>query len=209
MSIKGIESMFKNFRDKVALSGVAVLVIGVMLLISTFIAAYGFLTQSISIIANGDLVRTFGEALAPLIAACIHIMYLGVMGWVGSLVTIRGVTLIVNAPKLEIPVTVPQKAVTPAVAQPQPQVQAKPAVQPVVAQKAKNGQPEKETPKPPEQKPPEVKPQEPKPPEPKAPEPEIVVIPPDELMPQQPPQQPQSTTEKPQNSENKPQSSTS
>lgn len=200
--------MFKNFRDKVALSGVAVLVIGVMLLISTFIAAYGFLTQSISIIANGDLVRTFGEALAPLIAACIHIMYLGVMGWVGSLVTIRGVTLIVNAPKLEVPVTVPQKAVTPAVAQPQPQAQPKPAAQPVV-QKAKEAPPEKEKPKPPEVKPQEPKPQEPKPPEPKAPEPEIVVIPPDELMPQQPPQQPQSTTEKPQSSENKPQSSTS
>jgi hypothetical protein len=200
--------MFKNFRDKVALSGVAVLVIGVMLLISTFIAAYGFLTQTLSIIADGDLVRTFGEALAPLIAACIHIMYLGVMGWVGSLVTIRGVTLIVNAPKLEVPVTTPQKAVTPAVAQPQPQVQTKPVVQPVIAQKAKT-EPEKEKPKPPEVKPQEPKPQEPKPPEPKAPEPEIVVIPPDELMPQQPPQQPQSTTEKPQNSENKPQSSTS
>lgn len=197
--------MFKNFRDKVALSGVAVLVIGVMLLISTFIAAYGFLTQTLSIIADSDLVRTFGEALAPLIAACIHIMYLGVMGWVGSLVTIRGVTLIVNAPKLEIPVTtaVPQKPVTPAVAQPQPQAQPKPVVQPVVAQKTKT-EPEKEKPKPPE-----LKPQEPKPPEPKAPEPEIVVIPPDELMPQQPPQQPQSTTEKPQTTENKPQSSTS
>ncbi len=203
---KGLESMFKNFRDKVALSGVAVLVIGVMLLISTFIAAYGFLTQSISIIANGDLVRTFGEALAPLIAACIHIMYLGVMGWVGSLVTIRGVTLIVNAPKLEVPVTTPPKAVTPAVAQ--PQVLAKPVVQPVV-QKAKEAPPEKEKPKPPEVKPQEPKPQEPKPSEPKAPEPEIVVIPPDELMPQQPPQQPQNTTEKPQNNENKPQSSTS
>jgi hypothetical protein len=197
--------MFKNFRDKVALSGVAVLVIGVMLLISTFIAAYGFLTQTLSIIADSDLVRTFGEALAPLIAACIHIMYLGVMGWVGSLVTIRGVTLIVNAPKLEIPVTtaVPQKPVTPAVAQPQPQAQPKPVVQPVVAQKTKT-EPEKEKPKPPE-----LKPQEPKPPEPKAPEPEIVVIPPDELMPQQPPQQSQNTTEKPQTTENKPQSSTS
>ena len=201
---KGLESMFKNFRDKVALSGVAVLVIGVMLLISTFIAAYGFLTQSISIIANGDLVRTFGEALAPLIAACIHIMYLGVMGWVGSLVTIRGVTLIVNAPKLEVPVAIPQKPVTQPVAQPQPQVLAKPVVQPVV-QKAKEAPPEKEKPKPPE-----VKPQEPKPQEPKPPEPEIVVIPPDELMPQQPPEQrPQNTTEKPQNNENKPQSSAS
>jgi hypothetical protein len=29
-------------------------------------------------------------------------MYLGVMGWIGSLLTVRGVTLIVNAPKAGI-----------------------------------------------------------------------------------------------------------
>ncbi|PIX31789.1 hypothetical protein COZ60_02655, partial [Candidatus Bathyarchaeota archaeon CG_4_8_14_3_um_filter_42_8] len=73
--------MFKNFRDKIALSGITVLMIGVALLIGTFVSAYGFLTQSLSIVASEDLVRTFGEALAPLIATCIRIMYLGVMGW--------------------------------------------------------------------------------------------------------------------------------
>jgi hypothetical protein len=93
--------MFKNFRDKIALSGIAVLGIGVALLIFTFISAYGFLTQNLSIIASEDLVQTFGEALAPLIVTCIHIMYLGVMGWIGSLITIRGVTIIVNVPKVE------------------------------------------------------------------------------------------------------------
>jgi predicted lipid-binding transport protein (Tim44 family) len=93
--------MFKNFRDKIALSGVAVLGIGVALLVFTFISAYGFLTQNLSIIASEDLMQMFGGALAPLIAACIHIMYLGVMGWIGSLITIRGVTIIVNIPKVE------------------------------------------------------------------------------------------------------------
>ncbi|RLI10460.1 hypothetical protein DRO25_03380, partial [Candidatus Bathyarchaeota archaeon] len=68
--------MLKNFRDKIALSGIAVLMIGVALLIFTFISAYGFLTQSLSIVASEDLVRTFGDALAPLIATCIRIMYL-------------------------------------------------------------------------------------------------------------------------------------
>jgi len=107
--------MFKNFRDKIALSGITVLMIGVALLIGTFLSAYGFLTQSLSIIASQDLVQTFGEALAPLIATCIRIMYLGVMGWIGSLLTIRGVTIIAHTP--QTPTVVPQK---PVVAQPKP-----------------------------------------------------------------------------------------
>ena len=101
--------MFKNFRDKITLSGIAVLVIGVALLIFTFISAYGFLTQALEIIASGDLVQTFGEALAPLIATCIRIMYLGVMGWIGSLLTVRGVTIIANAPQM--PKAAPQKQI--------------------------------------------------------------------------------------------------
>jgi hypothetical protein len=89
--------MLKNFRDKIALSGITVLMVGVALLIFTFISAYGFLTQALSIIASADLVQTFGEALAPLIVTSIHIMYLGVMGWVGSILTIRGVTIITQS----------------------------------------------------------------------------------------------------------------
>jgi len=97
--------MFKQFRDKVALSGITVLIIGVAMLIFTFISAYGFLTQSLSIMASADLVQTFGEAFAPLIAACIHIMYLGIMGWIGSLLTIRGITIIAHLPETSTPVT--------------------------------------------------------------------------------------------------------
>ena len=93
--------MFKNFRDKIALSGATVLCIGVALLIFTFFSAYGLLTTDLSPISTQDLVQTFGEALGPLIAAAIHIMYLGVMGWVSSLITIRGVTIMTNAPKTE------------------------------------------------------------------------------------------------------------
>jgi len=99
--------MFKRFRDKIAFSGITVLMIGVALLIFTFISAYGFLTQNLSIVATQDLVTTFGGALAPLIATCIRIMYLGVMGWIGSLITIRGVTIIAHAPQK--PTTISQK----------------------------------------------------------------------------------------------------
>jgi len=161
--------MFKNFRDKIALSGIMVLMIGVALLIGTFVSAYGFLTQSLSIIASQDLVQTFGEALAPLIATCIRIMYLGVMGWIGSLLTIRGVTLIAHTPQM--PTVAPQKTVPP---------QQKPVPLP---QKAKA---EKQ----PEAAKPEAKP-EPKPevkPEAKQPEPEIVVIPPEQISQPQPEQ---------------------
>ncbi len=102
--------MFKNYRDKIAVSGITVLGVGVALLIFTFISTYGFLTQSLQIVTSQDLVQTFGEALAPLIATCIRVMYLGVMGWIGSLITIRGVTMITNAPKLES--LIPQKPMT-------------------------------------------------------------------------------------------------
>lgn len=158
--------MLKNFRDKVVISGIAVLMIGVALLIFTFISAYGFLTQGLSIIASQDLVRTFGEALAPLIATCIRIMYLGVMGWVGSLLTIRGVTIIAHTPQIPAaPAAIPQKPVAP------PQ-------QKLVNEKAK-AEPQKEVK--PETRPPEPKPSEPKPSEPTPPEPEIAVIPPEQV----------------------------
>lgn len=126
--LNGARTMLKNFRDKIAVSGVTVLMIGVALLVFTFISAYGFLTQSLTIIASEDLVQTFGEALAPLIASCIRIMYLGVMGWIGSLVTIRGVTIIAHTPQ---PTTIAvQKRVA---AKPKP-----------IPQKAKAEKPEEE-----------------------------------------------------------------
>jgi hypothetical protein len=105
--------MFKKFRDKIAFSGITVLCIGVALLIFTFFSAYGFLTTDLSPISTQDLMQTFGEALGPLIAAAIHLIYLGVMGWISSLVTIRGVTIITHAPKTGMVVAqkpqIPQK----------------------------------------------------------------------------------------------------
>jgi len=163
--------MLKNFRDKIALSGITVLMIGIALLIFTFVSAYGFLAQGLSIIASEDLVRTFGDALAPLIGTCIRIMYLGVMGWIGSLITIRGVTIIAHTPE-----TAPTVPLKPAEVKQQPQ-QPQP-------QKTKTEKPQKEGKKP-EAKQPEAKPSEP----------EFVVIPPEPVAPQQPESQ-QSQPEK-------------
>ncbi len=168
--------MFKHFRDRMALSGFVVLMIGIGLLIFTFISAFGFLTQEIEILASADLIRTFGEALAPLIATCIHIMYLGIMGWIGSLVTIRGVSIVVNAPKMETPVAT-----------------SKPTTVPQIQTQTQPPKPVLETSKPSvplvKESKPEVKP--PPPLQTKPYEPEIIVVPPEQqIVPSKPEQKP-------------------
>jgi len=93
--------MFNTFRGKIVFSGVTTLSIGLALLIFTFASAYSFLSGGLQIFATTDLAQTFGDSLAPLIATSIRVMYLGAMRWIGSLVTIRGVTIIANTPKPE------------------------------------------------------------------------------------------------------------
>jgi len=102
----------KTLRDKVALSGMIVLFIGVGLLLFTFFTAFGFLSESLNILGYKDFAALFGEALAPLIAACIRIMYIGVMGWIGSILTIRGITILSNLPAVT-PVTAKKVVVAP------------------------------------------------------------------------------------------------
>jgi len=80
--------------DKTLISGYVTLFIGVALLAFTFASAYLFLSNDPSITGSPDLVAVFGDALAPLILTCIRVMYLGVMGWIGSMLTIRGVQLV-------------------------------------------------------------------------------------------------------------------
>jgi len=78
------------------ISAFAVLFLGVALLAFTFFNAYLFLQGQLSIMTAPDLMAVFGEALAPLIEACIRVMYLGVMGWIGSILTMRGVQLLTS-----------------------------------------------------------------------------------------------------------------
>lgn len=86
--------------------GLSVLLIGIILLITTFVDAYLFLTEAISILPVPNLLAVFGEALAPLIEASIRMIYLGVMGWIGSTITMRGITVLLQTrpeTKLEKP----------------------------------------------------------------------------------------------------------
>jgi len=80
--------------EKVEVSGLIVLSIGVILLAATFYSAFMFLVADVTILTSVDLAELFGNALAPLIEAIIHILYLGIMGWVGSILTIRAVQLV-------------------------------------------------------------------------------------------------------------------
>lgn len=80
--------------EKIEVSGLIVLFIGVALLAATFYSAYVFLVDDVTILTSVDLSELFGNALAPLIEAVIHILYLGVMGWIGSILTIRAVQLL-------------------------------------------------------------------------------------------------------------------
>jgi len=89
--------------NEVRISGLTVLFIGVALLIFTFICAYQFLMGVLEIAASKDLMRLFGEALAPLISYAVRTLYLGIMGWVGSILTRRGVQILTAPGETERP----------------------------------------------------------------------------------------------------------
>jgi len=74
--------------------GYLMLSAGALLLIITFYFAYLFLCSNGSDIISSDIIQVFGQALAPLINACIRVMFLGIMGWIGSILTARGITLL-------------------------------------------------------------------------------------------------------------------
>jgi hypothetical protein len=79
--------------------GVIVLLVGAALLVFTFMNAYTFLMHEFTISASDSLPQLFSSALAPLITACIHIIYLGVMGWIGAMLTTRGIRLMIDSQK--------------------------------------------------------------------------------------------------------------
>lgn len=84
--------------DKAEVSGYVVLIVGVALLVFTFTNAYLFLIGELSIII-ADWVAELGELLGPLVETCIRIMYLGIMGWIGALLTKSGVEFLTKLPR--------------------------------------------------------------------------------------------------------------
>jgi hypothetical protein len=92
-------------------SGIAVLLIGIALLVTTFVDAYLFLREDVSIVPIHGLMAAFSEALAPIIESFIRIMYLGIMGWIGSTLTMRGITFLSQV-KLEAKPKIPKRIKT-------------------------------------------------------------------------------------------------
>jgi outer membrane biosynthesis protein TonB len=173
-----------NIANKPQLMGIILLSIGVALLAFTFINAFLFLQEPFSILATGDLARVFGEALAPLIQACIRLMYLGIMGWIGSMLTVRGIPLVTHKHVLLEPAHTPaptQTAPTPQ-QQLQPQPQSQVTTQPK-ATAAAPGQPKQAPQQPKTETPQQVQPlktQNTHPtPQPEQEEPKAILIPPE------------------------------
>jgi len=79
--------------EKTALVAYILLIVGVVLLIFTFAMAYIMLSSVLSILAAPDLSGALGKILGPLAEAIIKVLYLAVMGYVGSILTIRGIQL--------------------------------------------------------------------------------------------------------------------
>ena len=100
--------MLSELKEKTT-SGMAVLFLGLILLIFTFINAYIFLSENLQIITSNDIAKTFGDSLSPLVSTAIRVMYLGVMGWIGSIITIRGVTIMSNSSEKKRKITEQQK----------------------------------------------------------------------------------------------------
>jgi len=79
--------------EKSEILGYTVILIGIGLLVFTFVNAYLFLGEKLSILST-NLVEAFGEILGPLIETSIRVMYLGIMGWIGSIITMRGIQIL-------------------------------------------------------------------------------------------------------------------
>jgi hypothetical protein len=67
--------------------------VGVVLLILTFVMAYLILTSVVSLSTSQDLSKALGEILGPIAEAVVRVMFLGIMGWTGSIATMRGIQL--------------------------------------------------------------------------------------------------------------------
>jgi hypothetical protein len=82
-------------------SGITILLTGTALLLITFIIASIHLQGDIHVLPVPSLMAFFGEALSPLIEAAIRVMYLGLMGWIASTVTAKGITVLLQAKLLD------------------------------------------------------------------------------------------------------------
>ncbi|MFA5365140.1 MAG: hypothetical protein WC325_08185 [Candidatus Bathyarchaeia archaeon] len=78
-------------------SGTIITLVGIALMLITFAFAYVHLTEEINVLPLSGLTFYLGEQLTPIIEAGIRLLYLVVMGWIASKVTIIGITVLMKA----------------------------------------------------------------------------------------------------------------
>ena len=86
--------------EKAELMSHILIIVGMVLLILTFVMAVILVTSELGILSQSDLSQALGEILGPIAAAIIRVLYLGIMGWTGSIATIRGIQLYKEAKRL-------------------------------------------------------------------------------------------------------------
>jgi hypothetical protein len=87
-----------KLRKKVSeTSGATILLVGIVLLLITFAVACIHLYGDISVLPVPSLMASFGKGFSPLIEAVIRVLYLGLMGWIASIVIAKGVTTLLRA----------------------------------------------------------------------------------------------------------------
>ena len=82
-------------------SAIIILLTGIILMLLTFILACVHLYGDINVLPVPSFLTSFGEALSPLIEAAIRVLYLGVMGWIASIVTAKGLALLLHTRRQE------------------------------------------------------------------------------------------------------------
>ena len=83
-------------------SGITILLVGVALLLVTFLIACIHLQEGVNFLPVPSFVTSVGEGLSPLIEAVIRALYLGLMGWIASTVTAKGIKVLLTARKVHL-----------------------------------------------------------------------------------------------------------
>lgn len=76
--------------------GIVIVFTGIALLLITFGIACFHLFGEIRVFPTPSLFAYFGEALSPLIEASIRVLYLGLMCWIASTITAKGLPLLLQ-----------------------------------------------------------------------------------------------------------------
>ncbi|MEM3770137.1 MAG: hypothetical protein QXG76_02995 [Candidatus Bathyarchaeia archaeon] len=79
--------------ERAELVAYILIAVGLLLLVITFIMAYLKLESVARIITSTNISEALGQIFGPIVEAVIKIMFLGIMGWTGSITTMRGIQL--------------------------------------------------------------------------------------------------------------------